>query len=223
MTERDRGAAETFGGGIAPADLERARRAAAAALSPRRFEHVVRVVETARGLALRHGVDPLRVELAAWLHDLARERPAEELVAAARRGGWVLDAAERADPLLLHGPVAAWEAARKGLARDPDVLEAVRWHTTARPGLGPVGCIVFLADKLEPARDYPGVDALRRLAAQDVDGAMAAVLDDLIRHCLDRGYWLPAVTVAARNHWRQRRPLSGTSAGAGTGPPMPKS
>ena len=223
MTEGDRGVAGILGGGIAPADLERARRAAAAALSPRRFEHVVRVVETARGLALRHGVDPLRVELAAWLHDLARERPAEELVAAARRGGWVLDAAERADPLLLHGPVAAWEAARRGLARDPDVLEAVRWHTTARPGLGPVGCIVFLADKLEPARDYPGVDALRRLAAQDVDAAMAAVLDDLIRYCLERGYWLPAVTVAARNHWRQRRPLPRASRGAGTGPAVPKS
>ncbi|ADU52280.1 metal dependent phosphohydrolase [Thermaerobacter marianensis DSM 12885] len=205
------------------ADLERARQAAEAVLSPARFQHVARVVETARDLAFRHGVDPLRVELAAWLHDLARERSPEALLAAARQAGWEPDAAERADPILLHGPVAAWEAARRGLARDPEVLEAIRWHTTARPGLGPVGCLVFLADKLEPARRYPGVDELRRLAARDVDAAMAAVLDDLIRYCLRNGFWLPAATVAARNHWRQRRPLQGDAAGAGTGAPAPKS
>ena len=188
--------------------IQRAIRAAqlkaAATLSPGRYRHVARVVEMARQLARSHGMDPLPVELAAWLHDLARERDGATLLAQARQAGWEPDAAERADPILLHGPVAAWEAAREGLADDPQVLEAVRWHTTAHPGLGPVGCLLFLADKLEPGRTYPGVEDLRRLAFEDLDAAMAAVLDDLIRYCLDRRLWLPAVTVAARNAWLPR-------------------
>lgn len=193
--------------------IRQAQATAAATLSARRYQHVERVVETARRLAGYHGVDPRAVELAAWLHDLARERDPAELLTVARQAGWEPDAAERADPILLHGPVAAWEAARAGLTQDPEVLEAVRWHTTARPGLGRVGCLLFLADKLEPGRTYPGVEALRGLAVRDLDAAMAAVLDDLIRYCLDRGLWLPQATVAARNRWRRGRPPAGAPTG----------
>ena len=194
------------------AALAEARALAEAALSPARREHVRRVAEMARQLALAHGEDPDRVALAAWLHDLARERDPAELLAAARRWGWEPDEAERQDPLLLHGPVAAFEAAARGLTADAEVLEAVRWHTTARAGLGRVGCLLFLADKLEPGRRYPGVEELRRLATRDLDGAMRAVLDGVIRHCLDRGYWLPAATVAARNHWLRQAGTAGPAA-----------
>lgn len=199
---------------VPPEVLARARELAAARLSPPRLRHVERVVETAVWLARRHGESPSRLELAAWLHDVAREREPAELLELARRYGWRPDEAEREDPVLLHGPVAAAEAQAAGLTSDDEVLEAVRWHTTARAGLGRVGCLLFLADKLEPGRQYPGVDELRRLAERDWGRAMLAVLDNAIRYCLDRGYWLPAATVEARNEWLRR---------AGTRPPGSKS
>ncbi|PZN12277.1 MAG: phosphohydrolase [Bacillota bacterium] len=184
--------------------LERARSLAVERLSPARLRHVEGVVQTAVRLARRYGEDPDRLALAGWLHDLARELGPAELLERAERYGWEPDDAERADPLLLHGPVAAAEARAVGLTDDEEVLEAVRWHTTARPGLGRVGCLLFLADKIEPGRRYPGVAELRRLAETDWGRAMLVALENSIRHCLDRGYWLPAATVAARNEWLTR-------------------
>lgn len=184
--------------------LERARALAAARLSPARLRHVEGVVETAVRLARRYGEDPERLELAAWLHDLARERDPAQLLEQAERYGWQPSDAERADPVLLHGPVAAAEARATGLTSDGEVLEAVCWHTTARPGLGRFGCLLFLADKIEPGRRYPGVDELRRLAEADWERAMLIALENSIRYCLDNGYWLPDVTVAARNEWLAR-------------------
>lgn len=186
---------------MSPVTLETARAWAERRLSADRFAHVQRVVELGRHLARLHGEQPDRVALAGWLHDLAREEPPEALLAEARRRKWQLDEAEMADPLLLHGKVAAAEAAEGGVTDDEEILEAVRWHTTAHPGWGRVGCLLFLADKLEPGRRFAGIDDLRRLAVRDLDQAMRAVLDALIQQALNRGYWLPVLTVQARNRW----------------------
>ena len=76
---------------------------------------------------------------------------------------------ERESPKLLHGPVAAELARRELGVEDTEVLDAIREHTTGRPGMGPLSLVLYVADKIEPARDYPSVENLRRLAHQDLD------------------------------------------------------
>jgi len=156
-------------------------------LSDKRFGHTLRVAETAGRLALRHGLDEDRVRLAALLHDSAREIGNDALLRLAGEFGYRILDAEREKPNLLHGPVAAGLARRDLGVKDAGVLDAIRVHTTAAPGMGPLALALYVADKIEPARDYPGVDVLRALAERDLCEATLGALRRAIRHNRERG------------------------------------
>ena len=94
---------------------------------------------------------------------------------------------ERHSPKLLHGPVAAELARREIGVDDEGVLEAVRAHTTGKPGMGPLALALYVADKIEPARDYPSVERLRTLARQDLHAAATESLRRAIAHNEERG------------------------------------
>ena len=148
--------------------LEAADALARARLSEKRYAHTVRVADTAEHLAAVHGLDRRRTRLAALLHDTVRELPSEEYLRFAKIWDIPVGEPERESPKLLHGPVAA-ELARVELGvEDEEVLDAVRIHTVGGPGMGPLALTLYVADKIEPARDYPSVDRLRKLAARDL-------------------------------------------------------
>ena len=155
-------------------------------LSDRRQAHSWAVACLAAAWAPRCGVDPADAFGAGLVHDLAREWPGSALVAEAERLHWPADEAERASPILLHGPVAAaWMA--RDLVGTPSMQAAVRYHTSAAPSLDPLGQLLFVADALEPGRRYPGVEALRAVAAASVAGGYRAVLDATLRYLAARG------------------------------------
>ncbi|MDE2765869.1 MAG: bis(5'-nucleosyl)-tetraphosphatase (symmetrical) YqeK [Chloroflexota bacterium] len=162
--------------------------------------HVERVRNIARGLAERHGIDAAQADLAAAAHDVARHLLPAQLLAESERLGLRVNAVERRLPTLLHGPVGAAWLATDGWA-DADTLDAVRWHTTARDDLSPLGQVVFIADKLDPAkaRAYPFQDAVREAAeASLADGALA-FLDGHLRQLIDGGGLAHPAAVEARN------------------------
>lgn len=166
--------------------LEQADGLARSRLSGKRYTHVLGVADTAERLARAHGLPPERARLAALLHDVARESGPEELLRSAERYGVEADGFTKERPMLLHGPVAA-EEARRGLGiEDTEVLEAVRVHTTGAPGIGPLALAVYVADKIEPGRDYPSVGRLRELAGKDLTEAAAAILRATEAHNQDR-------------------------------------
>src|SRR5690606_5450316 len=142
---------------------------------------------------------------AAWLHDVAKELPQDTLLKLAERFGIIFDDEMAHMPHLWHAPVAAELARREFGVSDPDVLAAVRHHPTGRAGMSPLERIVFLADLIEPGRSFPGVDELRRLSTEDLDAALLAAYDGLIRYVLDKGGLLHSDTVAARNEILLRR------------------
>ncbi len=151
-------------------------------LSYKRYEHTLRVAEIAGRLAELHGLDPDKARLAGLLHDATRETYKEELLRLAEEAGLSIDELERERPMLLHGPVAA-ECARRDLGvKDGEVLEAVRVHTTGEPGMGPLALAVYLADKIEPGRNQPGVQSLRKLALKNLRRAVKAALEASISH-----------------------------------------
>ena len=160
--------------------LDAARSYARERLSEERYAHTLRVADTAERLAGLHG--PKKTRLAALLHDSAREVGKEELLRVADEEGIATCELEREWPVLLHGPVAA-ELARRDLGvKDREVLEAVRIHTTGEPGMGPLTLALYVADKIEPDRDQPGVEDLRKLALEDLHRAAAIALEDSISH-----------------------------------------
>jgi predicted HD superfamily hydrolase involved in NAD metabolism len=147
-------------------------------LSDKRYAHTLRVAETAEHLAMLHGLDPERARLAGLLHDTAREIGKEELLCVAEEDGLSVGDLERERPILLHGPVAA-ELAREDLGvEDGEILDAVRAHTTGEPGMGPLALALFVADKIEPGREQPGVEDLRELAPVSLHRAARAALED---------------------------------------------
>jgi predicted HD superfamily hydrolase involved in NAD metabolism len=156
-------------------------------LSAKRYGHTLRVAEAAEDLARAHGLDPARARMAALLHDAARETPSEEFLGLAEDLGLSVGGPERESPKLLHGPVAAELARRELGVKDGEVLDAIREHTTGRPGMGPLSLVLYVADKIEPARDYPSVENLRRLARHDLRAAAAESLRRSIAHNEERG------------------------------------
>jgi predicted HD superfamily hydrolase involved in NAD metabolism len=111
----------------------------------------------------------------------------EEFLGLAQEWHLQVGDAERQSPKLLHGPAAA-ELARQELGfDDEEVLEAVRAHTTGKPGMGPLALVLYVADKIEPARDYPSVGRLRTLAREDLRRAAEESLRRAIAHNEERG------------------------------------
>ncbi|MEJ7842690.1 MAG: bis(5'-nucleosyl)-tetraphosphatase (symmetrical) YqeK [Rubrobacter sp.] len=156
-------------------------------LSAKRYGHTLRVADTAEELARVHGLDPDRARLAGLLHDATRELSPAEFLDLARSWRLPVGESERESPNLLHGPVAAELARRELGLEDGEVLDAIREHTTGRPGMGPLSLVLYVADKVEPARDYPSVGRLRRLAREDLRGAAAESLRRSIAHNEERG------------------------------------
>ena len=156
-------------------------------LSEKRYNHTLRVADTAADLAHVHGLGEDRARLSALIHDAAREIGPEEFLRLA--GEWDLPVGEpeRQSPKLLHGPVAAELARRELGVEDEEVLEAVRAHTTGKPGMGPLALVLYVADKIEPARDYPSVERLRGLAQEDLRVAATESLRRAIAHNELRG------------------------------------
>jgi predicted HD superfamily hydrolase involved in NAD metabolism len=167
--------------------LEEADAFARSRLSENRYGHTLRVAGTAEELAEVHNLDKDLARLAALLHDAARELPAEEFLELAADLGVPVGEPERESPKLLHGPVAAELVMRELGIEDDEVLDAVREHTTGRPGMDQLSLALFVADKVEPARDYPSVENLRRLAARDLRAAAAESLRRTIAHNEERG------------------------------------
>ena len=167
--------------------LEAADALARKRLSDKRYGHTVRVADTAEGLARIHSLDPNRTRLAALLHDAARETEPEDYLRLAGEWGLAVGEPERKSPKLLHGPVAAELARRELGVEDEEVLEAVRVHTVGGAGIGALALALYVADKIEPARDYPSVGRIRDLAREDLYEAAAESLRRAIGHNEGRG------------------------------------
>jgi len=167
--------------------LENANALARSRLSEKRYGHTMRVADTAGDLARVHSLDEGRTRLAALLHDAARESRPEEFLELADEWRLPVGEPERQSPKLLHGPVAAELARRQLGVDDEEVLEAIRAHTTGKPGMGPLALALYVADKIEPARDYPSVERLRTLARQDLHAAATEALRRAIAHNEERG------------------------------------
>lgn len=172
----------------------------ASRLKDSRFRHCFGVAETAVFLAHRFGADEKRARVAGLLHDCAREYRNEEMLAEAQRRGIAIGEVERAMPLLLHAYIGARRVREIYHVDDAMVEQAIWRHTVGGTGMTDLDKIIWFADMVEPGRDYPGVEELRRLAkTASLDDMVLEGLSQSIRFVVAKGHLIHPDTVLARN------------------------
>lgn len=161
--------------------------AVAAELNWDRYAHCVRVARTAERLALACGESPARARLAGMLHDLARVLSPKRLLAECAARSMPIDDFERANPIVLHARLSAEFARERFGVTDEGVLSAIRAHTLGAPHMSRLERTLFLADALEPGRNYPERAALLEFAFTDPDAALRDVFRSTLGYLRARG------------------------------------
>ena len=168
-------------------------------LPDKRYQHTLRVADTAIALAERYGEDPEKAEMAALLHDIAKYFPDKELYDVIAQHSDVPNIFLDYHPSIWHAPVGAIYVQEKLGIEDTDILSAITYHTTGREGMSPLEKIVFLADYIEPGRDFPGVEEVRQLAEEDLDQAVLKALANTIQFLVGKNSAVFPDTIGAYN------------------------
>ena len=186
-------------------DLEDLRCVALSMLDPRRIPHVLGTEETAAALALRWGADEESARRAALLHDCTKKFDKELQMALCRQYGIEPDAAERREGKLLHAITGA-AVAYADFGVSGEVRDAIRWHTTGKADMKLLEKIIYLADYIEPTRDFCDLTELRRLAFEDLDGALLLGFTMAVEDLAKKGMPVHPNSVLARDYLKGKRP-----------------
>ncbi|MDQ0158691.1 bis(5'-nucleosyl)-tetraphosphatase (symmetrical) YqeK [Alkalibacillus salilacus] len=156
-------------------------------LSVKRYEHVERVTETALDLADYYDADRYKVGLAAALHDYAKHMEVSLLK------HWIVTSTNLPKDLLQyhhelwHGPVGAEMVRYWFQVKDKEVLNAIKSHTTGHNQMSLIEKIIFIADYIEPGRNFEAVHEARRLAKVDLNQACHYSLQQTIFFLMSQG------------------------------------
>ncbi len=162
-------------------------------IPPKRFKHSMRVYETALDMAKALQLtkeETEKIAISSLLHDCGREVGSKESVAKATELGLKIDAVELHQPILLHAKIGVYNAMHKYGVTDEEILDGIRYHTTGAAGMTTLAKVVYLADMIEPARDFPGIDKLREVSYKNLDKAMLMAYGNTMRYLLDEGLLL---------------------------------
>lgn len=169
-------------------DIEKIRQKLEKNLSASRFEHTLGVAYTAACLAMRFGADMNRAFLAGLLHDCAKEYKEKDLLKMREESGIEPTAAELNAPQVLHAVFGPYVAKKKYAVDDPEVLDAIRWHTTGKKDMSLLEQIIFTADYIEPHRDKArDLPEIRPLAFEDLDLCMLRITEDTLGYLETKG------------------------------------
>ncbi len=169
--------------------------------SEKRKIHTEGVRTTAIALAKKYGADPEKAEAAALFHDMYRGVSVDVLNYYVKHLG--LSEKYMNNCNLAHGKIAAIIMERDFDITDRDILNAVSYHTTGRPAMSLLEKVIYIADAIEPNRNYPGVDEIRKAAEEDLDKACLLSLNRTIDYVSGQGIFLDTDTIAARDDLKE--------------------
>lgn len=172
-----------------------------ARLSKKRYTHSLNVAHEAQRLAELYGEDPEKAYFAGLMHDVCKELPAEEQEELVRASSFAVSKEELVTKPVWHGIAGAYFLQVRMGVTDPDVLNAVRYHTVGRAGMTRLEEIVYLADLISVDRTYDGVEQMRLLCLTSINAAMLEGIRFSIETTLKKGGYLPSVTVEAYNQY----------------------
>jgi len=167
-------------------------------LPQRRYQHTLGVIEVAKKLAKQYGVDEEKAEIAALLHDVAKNMSLSEMHS-------YIECEETLECYghlgeLLHGFAGSTYAKKNLGITDLDILNAIKYHTIGRRNMSDLEKIIYIADAIEPNRNYPALEEIREKVKIDLDEGILFEIDRKIIYLLDIKAVIHPNTVEMRNN-----------------------
>lgn len=152
-----------------------------------RYQHTLGVMYTAAALAMRYEYDIQKAQIAGLLHDCAKCIPNGKKLKLCEKYQIPVTEVENRNPFLLHAKLGSFLASHEYDVQDEEILSAILYHTTGKPGMSLLDKIVYIADYIEPRRNKaPNLTEVRKLAFLDLDAALYKILSDTLSY-LDEG------------------------------------
>lgn len=168
-------------------------------LPEKRYKHCLNVEAEAVKLARIYGCDVEKARIAAIAHDYAKAYSGKDIITKAQDLRMDIDELQYNSPGLLHGPVAAQLIADKYNMNDQEVLNSISYHTTGRVGMTLLEKIIFIADLIEPGRNFEGIAAIREMSLKDMDRALLLACNFTLVYITQCNYLIHPLTIQFRN------------------------
>lgn len=177
-------------------------------LRPKRFYHTLGVADTAVLLAEAHQPELLKkAEIAGLLHDCAKYFSGMEMISMCNDAKIDLTPIELQNTALIHGKLGAYLATCRYGVNDPEILNAICYHTTGRPAMAPLEKIIYLADYIEPGRNMDckpySLCQIRRKAFENLDEALLMVLQNTITFLKTKKQAMDEQTIKTYQYYKQ--------------------
>lgn len=171
-------------------------------LDKARYEHTKGVMYTAGCLAMAYEYPIEQAMLAGLLHDCAKCVP--DKVKMCEKNDIPITSVEYESPFLLHAKLGAFLAETVYEVKDPEILHAIKVHTTGAPDMSILDKIIYIADYIEPCRDKASdLPKIRKLAFEDLNACMAEILCDTLKYRAQVGGPIDPSTQLAYEFYRQ--------------------
>lgn len=171
-----------------------------------RFRHTLGVSYTAAALAMAYGSDVQKARLAGLLHDCAKAIPNSIRIPMCEENGISVTDIERENTSLLHSKLGVLVARRDYGVEDEDILGSIRWHTTGKPEMSLLEQIVYIADYIEPNRDYNMEikSEIRKKAFTDPDLGCDAIMSEIVDYIKKSSKPMDEMTIKAYNYYHSK-------------------
>lgn len=175
-------------------------------LDKKRYLHTVSVAHTASCMAMRYGEDPYRAYLAGLLHDNAKCIPHDKKMSLCAKYGLSVSDIEQNNPDLLHAKLGSVLAEKKFGITDPEILSAITFHTTGKPGMSTLEKIIYVADYIEIRRKpLPMLGEIRKAAFTDLDGCVLLILESTLAYLKEKQAAVDSITAETYEYYKRSK------------------
>lgn len=170
-------------------------------LAEKRYIHILGVSDIAKNLAKLNGISEEKAEIAGLAHDVAKNLSKVKMKEIINKHNIVLSAVEENNENLWHSIIGPIEAKDKLGIQDEEILDAIRWHTTGKEHMSVLTKIIYIADMIEPSRNFDGIEYIRKVTLEDLDRGVYCGLTRSIEFLLIKNLLIDENTMRARNYF----------------------
>lgn len=172
-------------------------------LSEKRFKHTLGVLESAKHLASLYGVNEIDASISALLHDYSKEMKKDDVLKFINDNNIFIDDYFKDNLNLAHGLIGSIFAKNKFNISDENILNAIKYHTTARENMSLLEKVIYVSDCIEPNRNYESVNEIRQISEIDLDKAVIKCLEVKINFTKKGQKTLHPLSLVALNYYKE--------------------